>query len=253
MTLVQKEIEGKALAAALRVLGRQDPDLARAYKEVGPPPPRSRPAGFASLLDIILAQQVSTHSYRAIAKRLEERIGATTPRSILDLEEGHFRTIGFSRQKVIYARGLAEAAHGGALDLDAIAGLSDDEALAALIALKGIGRWTAEIYLMFCLARPDIMPAGDLALREAAGLVKRKRKRPDEAALRRMSEAWRPWRSVASRLLWHYYAVKAQQAKEARMKKPKNGKRVIGKAGAGKRAKKSTGAKKATVAKKGKA
>jgi hypothetical protein len=106
---------------------------------------------------------------------------------------------------------------------------------------------------MFSLARPDIMPAGDLALREAAGLVKRKRKRPDEAALRRMSEAWRPWRSVASRLLWHYYAVKAQQAKEARMKKPKNGKRVIGKAGAGKRAKKSTGAKKATVAKKGKA
>ena len=78
-------------------------------------------------------------------------------------------------------------------------------AIAALIALKGIGRWTAEIYLMFSLGRPDIMPAGDLALREAAGLVKRKRKRPDEAALRRMSEAWRPWRSVAARLFWHDY------------------------------------------------
>jgi DNA-3-methyladenine glycosylase II len=221
MTLVQKEIEGKALAAALRALGRQDPDLARAYKEVGAPPPRSRPAGFAALLDIILAQQVSTHSYRAIAKRLEEKIGATTPRSILDLEEGHFRAIGFSRQKVIYARGLAEAAHGGTLDLDAIAAMSDDEALAALIALKGVGRWTAEIYLTFSLSRPDIMPAGDLALREAAGLVKRKRKRPDEAALRRMSEAWRPWRSIAARLLWHYYAVKASEAKEARMKQPK--------------------------------
>jgi DNA-3-methyladenine glycosylase II len=247
MTLVQKEIEGKTLAAALRALGRQDPDLARAYKEAGAPPPRSRPAGFATLLDIILAQQVSTHSYRAIAKRLEEKIGATTPRSILDLEEGHFRAIGFSRQKVIYARGLAEAAHGGALDLDAVAGLSDDEAIAALIALKGIGRWTAEIYLMFCLGRPDIMPAGDLALREAAGLVKRKRKRPDEAALRRMSEAWRPWRSVAARLLWHYYAVKAQQAKQAKMKKPKKTKR------APKRARKSTSARKSSGAEKGKA
>jgi len=231
MTLVQKEIEGKTLAAALRALARQDPDLGRAYKEVGAPPPRSRPAGFASLLDIILAQQVSTHSYRAIAKRLEEKIGATTPRTILDLEEGHFRAIGFSRQKVIYARGLAEAAHGGTLDLDAIAGLSDEDALAVLIALKGIGRWTAEIYLMFCLGRPDIMPAGDLALREAAGLVKRRRKRPDEAALRRMSEAWRPWRSVAARLLWHYYAVKAQQAKEAKTKKPKGVKRAPKSAG----------------------
>jgi len=212
MTLVQKEIEGKTLAAALRALGRRDPDLARAIKDVGPPPPRSRPAGFASLLDIILAQQVSTHSYRAIAQRLEATIGAATPASILGLKETHFRSIGFSRQKVKYARGLAEAAHGGSLDLDAIVAMPDDEAVAELVKLKGIGRWTAEIYLMFCLGRPDIMPAGDLALREAAGLVKRKRKRPDEAALRRMGEAWRPWRSVAARVLWHYYAVKAQEA-----------------------------------------
>src|SRR4029077_14110646 len=176
MTLVQKEIEGKALAAALRALSRRDPDLARAIKEVGAPPPRSRPAGFASLLDIILAQQVSTHSYRAIAQRLEAASGSAMLLSILGLEEMHFRAIGFSRQKVKYARGLAEAAHGGALDLDAIVAMPDDEAVAELVKLKGIGRWTAEIYLMFCLGRPDIMPAGDLALREAAGLVKRKRK-----------------------------------------------------------------------------
>jgi len=213
MTLVKKEIEGKALAAALRALSRRDPDLARAIKEVGAPPPRSRPAGFASLLDIILAQQVSTHSYRAIAQRLEAAIGAATPLSILGLEEMHFRAIGFSRQKVKYARGLAEAAHGGALDLDAIVAMPDDTAVAELVKLKGVGRWTAEIYLMFCLGRPDIMPAGDLALREAAGLVKRKRKRPDEAALRRMGESWRPWRSVAARVLWHYYAAKAKEAK----------------------------------------
>ncbi len=218
MTLGQEEIEGKTLAAALRALSRQDPDLARAYKEVGAPPPRSRPAGFASLLDIILAQQVSTHSYRAIAARLEAAIGVTTPASILGMEETHFRAVGFSRQKVKYARGLAEAAHGGVLDLDVIAAMTDDEAVAELVKHKGIGRWTAEIYLMFCLGRPDIMPAGDLALREAAGLVKRKRKRPDEAALRLMGEAWRPWRSVAARLLWHYYAQKIKQAKEAKEK-----------------------------------
>ena len=132
MTLVQPELEGKKLKAALRALGRQDPDLARALDEVGPPPPRSRPAGFASLLDIILAQQVSTHSYRAIAQRLNAAIGTCTPRAILDLGESHFRAIGFSRQKVIYARGLAEAAHGGALDLDAVAALPDEEAMAEL-------------------------------------------------------------------------------------------------------------------------
>ena len=213
MTLVQPELEGKTLKTALSTLGRQDPDLARAIAEVGPPPPRSRPAGFASLLDIILAQQVSTHSYRAIAKRLEGAIGTCTPAAILDLGEAHFRAIGFSRQKVIYARGLAEAAHGGALNLEAIAGLPDEAAMAELTKLKGIGRWTAEIYLMFCLGRPDILPAGDLALREAAGMVKRKRKRPDETQLRRMGQAWRPWRSVAARLLWHYYATSAKSKK----------------------------------------
>lgn len=214
MTLVQPALEGKKLTAALRVLGRRDADLARAIAEVGPPPPRSRPAGFASLLDIVLAQQISTHAYRAIAQRLEAAIGVFTPAAILELGERHFREIGFSRQKVIYARGLAEAVHGGALDLEAIARLPDDTAVAELTKLKGVGRWTAEIYLMFCLSRPDILPAGDLALREAAGMVKRKRKRPDEDQLRRMGQAWRPWRSVAARLLWHYYAISLKKAKD---------------------------------------
>ena len=212
MTLVQPELEGKRLGAALRALGRQDGDLARAIARVGPPPPRGRPAGFASLLDIVLAQQVSTSSYRAIARRLEAAIGVSTPAAILDLGERHFRAIGFSRQKAIYARGLAEAAYAGSLDLDSIARLPDDAAVAELTKLKGIGRWTAEIYLMFCLSRPDILPAGDLALREAAGMVKRKRRRPDEDQLRRMGQAWRPWRSVAARLLWHYYATGDKKA-----------------------------------------
>ena len=206
-TLVQPPIEGKRLAVALRVLGKQDADLARALAEVGAPPPRSRPPGFASLVDIVLAQ-VSTASYRAIAARLEAAAGAITPQSILALGEGGLRAVGFSRQKAAYARGFAEAVGEGRLDLDGLALMPDDAVLAELIKLKGVGLWTADIYLMFFMHRPDVLPAGDLALRAAAGLVKRKRKRPEEAALRRMGEAWRPWRSVASRLLWHYYAKK---------------------------------------------
>lgn len=209
MTLVQPAIEGKRLAAALEVLARQDSDLARAFEEVGAPPPRSRPPGFASLVDIVLAQQVSTASYRAIAARLETAAGGViTPDSILALGEDGLRGVGFSRQKVVYARGLAEAVGAQRLDLDALALLPDEAVLTELMKLKGVGLWTAEIYLMFCMHRPDVLPAGDLALRAAAGLVKRKRKRPDEAALRRMGRAWRPWRSVAARLLWHYYARK---------------------------------------------
>ena len=206
MTLLQPQLEGKRLAKAIGALCRQDKDLARIFAEAGTPPPRSRPAGFASLVDIVLAQQVSTASYRAIAARLLAAVGSVTPESLLALAETDFAAIGFSRQKVIYARGLAEAAGEGRLDFLRLAGLPDDEAVLELMQLKGIGRWTAEIYLMFCLGRPDVLPAGDLALREAAGLAKRKRKRPEEAQLRRMGEAWRPWRSVAARLLWHYYA-----------------------------------------------
>ena len=213
MTLVQPELEGKRLANALRVLCRQDRDLARAFAEAGVPPPRSRPAGFASLVDIVLAQQVSTASYRAIAQRLLDKVGSVTPGSLLTLGEADFAAIGFSRQKVVYARGLAEAVGEGRLDLMRVAGLADEEAMAELVALKGVGRWTAEIYLMFCLGRPDVLPAGDLALREAAGVVKRKRKRPLEADLRRMGEAWRPWRSVAARLLWYYYAYSRAKAR----------------------------------------
>ncbi|HXQ40645.1 MAG TPA: hypothetical protein VN821_05220 [Candidatus Udaeobacter sp.] len=213
MTLVQPELEGKRLAKALKALCRQDRDLARALAEAGTPPPRSRPAGFASLVDIVLAQQVSTASHRAIAQRLLDKVGSVTPESLLSLVEADFAAIGFSRQKVVYARGLAEAVAEGRLDLMRVARLADEEAMAELVGLKGVGRWTAEIYLMFCLGRPDVLPAGDLALREAAGVVKRKRKRPLEADLRRMGESWRPWRSVAARLLWHYYAYSRTKAR----------------------------------------
>jgi len=208
MTLVQPAIEGKRLQAALRALARQDGDLARAFEEVGSPPPRSRPPGFASLVDIVLAQQVSTASYRAIAARLEAAAGAITPASILALGEDGLRGVGFSRQKAVYARGLAEAVGEQRLDLDGLALLPDEAVLTELMKLKGVGLWTAEIDMMFGMHRPGVLPAGDPALGAAAGLVKRKRKRPEEAALRRMGLGWRPWRSVASRLLWHYYARK---------------------------------------------
>src|SRR5262249_23920296 len=213
MTVVQPAIEGKRLTAALAELAQQVADLGRALAEVGEPPPRSRPPRFASLLDIVLAQQISTASYRAIAARMQDAIGATTPEAILGLSEQDMRALGFSRQKTIYAKGLAEAVGERRLDLDGLALLPDEAVVAELVKLKGVGLWTAEIYLMFCMHRPDVLPAGDLALRAAAGIVKRKRKRPEEAALRRMGKAWRPWRSVASRPLWHYYAPKTRLPK----------------------------------------
>ncbi|HEX7200060.1 MAG TPA: hypothetical protein VF213_11320, partial [Dongiaceae bacterium] len=130
MTLVQPAIEGKRLAAALKVLARQDSDLARAFAEVGPPPPRSRPPGFASLLDIVLAQQVSTASHRAIAARLGAAAGgAITPAAILALGEDGLRGVGFSRQKALYARGLAEAVGERRLDLEALALMPDEAVL----------------------------------------------------------------------------------------------------------------------------
>jgi DNA-3-methyladenine glycosylase II len=198
-------IAGKRLERALADLAHADADMARAIDEVGPPPPRWSPPGFATLMEIILAQQISRASADAIWRRLNEAAAPLTPESFLALDDGALRAIGFSRQKVVYGRSLAELVGGGDVRLDELAARSDAEVIASLTRVKGIGRWTAEIYLMFCLGRPDVLPAGDLALLTAAQRVKRLRRRPTPGKLRQIGERWRPWRSVASRLLWHYY------------------------------------------------
>jgi DNA-3-methyladenine glycosylase II len=201
------EIKGRRLAKALAHLGAVDPDMRRAIAEIGPPPSRNSEPGFGGLMRIVLGQQLSVHAARAIWERLVAAAGAESlaPARMLAFTDAELSRIGFSRQKMRFARALAEAVDGDRLDFAALETMADEAALAHLTAIHGIGRWTAEVYLLFALGRPDVMPAGDLALLVAAGRLKRKRRRPTPPQLRRMAEPWRPWRSVAARLLWHYY------------------------------------------------
>lgn len=193
------------LQRALAHLGKADRDFARAIAEIGPPPPRGRPANFMALLHVIVAQQVSTHAAKAISDRLEAAMSALTPEAFLALTDADLRAVGFSRQKVIYGRDLAAAFLDGRLSIAKLRRQPDDDAIAAITAIKGLGTWSAEVFLLFNLKRPDIMPAQDLALMVAAQRLKRLEARPSAKELRVIAEQWRPYRSFAARMLWHYY------------------------------------------------
>jgi DNA-3-methyladenine glycosylase II len=195
----------ESLVRGLRVLARRDPDLAQIIADWGPPPIWGRPPGFPTLLLIVLEQQVSLASARAAFTRLEATIGRVTPRRLLALDDAALRGVGFSRQKTAYARHLASAIVERRFRPAALEGLSDAKARAALIGLKGIGPWSADIYLLMALRRPDVWPKGDLALAVAAQAVKRLASRPTPDELDNLAAPWRPWRAVAARLLWHHY------------------------------------------------
>jgi DNA-3-methyladenine glycosylase II len=198
-------LDEATVAVASRELARRDRALAAAFERNGPPPLWTRPPGFATLLQIVLEQQVSLASARAAYDRLLLAADPLTPATFLELDGPALLAIGFSRQKARYGRALAEALEAGSLDLDAVAALSDDEAMAALTALPGIGPWTASIYLLMALRRPDLWPAGDVALQSAAAEVLALPARPTPDELTTLAEPWRPWRSVAARMLWHDY------------------------------------------------
>jgi len=191
----------------LKKLVAQCPHMRRIYELGGFPPPRNREAGFPALLRIIVDQQVSTQSGAAIWRRLESELGTVSPGAVLKAGEPGLRACGFSGQKARYAGELAHAVSTGALDLEALNHLPDDEVQAALVQIKGIGRWTAEIYLMFALNRPDVWPAGDLALVVAAQHLLALPDRPDLAAMDALSRQWSPWRTTAALMLWHYYRL----------------------------------------------
>ncbi len=190
---------------ALTELARRDGDLARAIQAVGRPRLRTREAGFPALLRIIVEQQLSVASARAIWGRLEAGLGAVTPARYLALGKDGATKAGMSRPKHRYAAGLAHEVAAGRLDLEGLEALDDEDAIAALTAVKGIGRWTAEIYLLSALARPDVWPVGDLAIATATGRIKGLAARPGPEELLAIGEAWRPWRAVAARLIWHYF------------------------------------------------
>lgn len=190
---------------ALQDLASRDADLGRVVQRFGPPPMWTRAPGFSTLLWIILEQQVSLASARAAFMRLRARVSVITPEAVLSLNDVEMKRIGFSRQKMSYARHLSEAIVSQRFDPAALRAMGDVEAHSALVQLKGIGRWTADIYLMMALRRPDIWPVHDLALVIAAQHVKHLRKRPSPERMETLGRAWRPWRSVAARVLWHFY------------------------------------------------
>ncbi|MFI5259023.1 MAG: DNA-3-methyladenine glycosylase family protein [Candidatus Limnocylindrales bacterium] len=195
----------ETLALAVRELAAGDPDLRGVVDRFGPPPMWHRPAGFGTLVHIVLEQQVSIASAQAAFDRLRAAADPLTPARFLELDDTRLLAVGFSRQKTRYVRDLARAVGSGALDLDRLAERPDDEVQDALVALTGIGPWTASIYLMEALLRPDVWPATDMALVTAVVEVKGLDRRPDANEMGALAAPWRPWRSVAARLFWHDY------------------------------------------------
>ncbi len=178
----------------------------------GPPRLRHRAPGFEGLAWIVVSQQVSTASARAIFDRLKATLGAIEPAAITALDDEALRAAGLSAPKCRTLRAIAAALDTGLLDFSVLARVPADDARAMLVAIHGIGPWTADIFLLFCLGHPDAWPAGDLALREAARIVLALPERPDEKGLRAIGDRWRPWRGAAAYLLWSAYNARRSPA-----------------------------------------
>jgi len=212
------------LKAALMRLLEADPRLKAVLTVAGSPPLRRRAGGFMGLAFIVCGQQLSTASAGAIWGRLEKAFAPLDHHNVLRARTPQLQRAGLSRAKIKTFRTVARAVRDGHLDLEALAELPADAAHAALVAYNGIGPWTADIYLLFCIGHADAFPAGDLALQEAARLAFRKKKRPTAKELERMAERWRPWRGVAARLLWTYYrAVKRRDPVPVQPQQPNGG------------------------------
>ncbi len=187
-------------------LARIEPSFAAILPHVLPLPLRLKPDGFGPLLHIIVGQQVSVASANALWSKLQAA-DMTTPMAVRSATQDNLRGLGLSQQKARYAHALADAE----LDFEGLHHLPSDKVIKALCAVKGIGMWTAEVYTMFSLGRADIFAPGDLAIQEAAKLLFGLPERPSERTLRKMADAWSPWRSVAARLFWAYYATTKQK------------------------------------------
>jgi DNA-3-methyladenine glycosylase II len=199
-------LDAAKINAARTHLAGLDPALARAHAATPGFPWRTRDGGYPGLLRIIVNQQVSNASAAAIWARLEAGLGAVTSENALRFDVQGLRAFGLSLPKARYAHAIAEAERDGAIAFDELAALDDEAALAVLTRLKGVGRWTAEVYLTFCEGRQDFFPAGDVALQEALRLADRAERRLNERQLYARAERWRPHRGVAAHLLWAYYA-----------------------------------------------
>jgi DNA-3-methyladenine glycosylase II len=198
-----RRLTSESLAAATEALAARDRHLASIYEVHGSPPMWGRRPGFTTLLRIVLEQQVSLVSARAMFARLRSNIEPFTPERFIEFGEPSLRSIGVTRQKAHYCVQVAQAFTDG--HLNGIGRMSDDDAHAALLHIKGVGTWTANIYLLMALRRPDIWPDGDVALATAVARLRKMNQRPPFSELAQIAEAWRPYRSVAARMLWQYY------------------------------------------------
>ncbi len=199
-------LSAEQLRADLDALASRDPVVARAIERVGYPDARIREPGFATMLRTIVGQQVSVASAQSVWRKLEDELGTDfAPQTLLSRDFDTLRACGLSRQKQGYARSLCELAESGALDFSALPA-DDEEAIALLTQIKGIGRWSAEIYLLFAEGRGDIWPAGDLAVQEGVKRLLKLDDRPGEKATRQIAEPWSPQRGSMAVFIWHFYA-----------------------------------------------
>ncbi len=201
-----KPLDEKNLIIACKRLSKQDEDLAFIFQTYGVPPLWAREPTFSTLLHIILEQQVSVASALSAFNKLREKLSdEITPENLLSLSDTEMKAVYFSRQKTIYARDLARNITNGSLDLDSFENLSNEEIKHELKKIKGIGEWTADIYLLMAMLHADVMPKGDLALHIAWQKLKQLELRPTSDEFLQIAERWEPLRSVAARLLWHFY------------------------------------------------
>ena len=198
-------LDQKSLEIAAKAVAHKDKDFARTLAEQGPPPLWERQPGFVTLIRIILEQQVSLASADAMFQRLKMNINPLTPATVISAGEGFLRSFGITRQKAAYFINVAQAIQNGELDLVALEWDSDEVAIEKLTTVKGIGQWTAKIYLLMALRRPDVWPVGDVALATAYKNLKGRAERPAQPELSEIAQAWRPHRATAARMLWHYY------------------------------------------------
>ena len=199
-----------SLTAAAQHLAKCDRDLAAILKTYGPPPLWAREPGFATLVQIILEQQVSLASAASMYKRLSENVTPFGPDRLIELGEPYLKSLGLTRQKTAYCIHLAVSVRSNSLKLPALSKMSDEDVKSELMHIKGIGSWSADIYLFMALRRPDIWPASDLALAIAATKLKKLKQRPTTDQLFGIADRWRPFRSVAARMLWQYYLARRE-------------------------------------------
>lgn len=200
--------DAASFAGICRKLAKKDPDLARIIRQHGLPPMWTRPNTFQTLVLTILEQQVSLASAYAAFKKLREKIGIVTPAKLLSLTDDELRACYFSRQKMVYARELATAVQSKRINLKKLSLLHDDDIRATMIQLKGIGHWTIDVYLMHALQRTDLFPLGDIALINSLKEAKQLPKDITKEAMLAIAEPWRPYRTIASMILWHAYIKK---------------------------------------------